>query len=52
MTEFLSALLGFLVATGLIAFCYLGPMLSECELNLPRTQHCVLTAVPAQGEKP
>lgn len=27
-------------------------LITKCELKLPRTQHCVLTAVPAQGEKP
>ena len=26
-------------------------LISECEKNLPRTQHCVLTAIPA-NEKP
>lgn len=25
-------------------------VINECELNLPRTQHCVLTAVPAQEQ--
>lgn len=42
----LGFLFGMLAMILFISMWLTNPLLTECELNLPRTQHCVLTAVP------
>lgn len=52
MGYFASALigvwLGFMLALSII---YTETGLSECEGNLPRNQHCILTAVPQTNDQ-
>lgn len=37
--------LGLLLGACLIVVWFISPVIENCELTLPRNQHCVLTAV-------
>lgn len=58
MNNFVSVILTIIVAVvfGLaIGYSFYGPtanaLIEECEASLPRTQHCILTAIPENYEQ-